>query len=169
MNRDQHVTPFQLSFVLLGCIFRNAKSNECSGNATDGTADRTLELARKHRVPAPELMRAAASALREYAWPGNIRELRNVVERLCLLRSGKPVRVSDLPLAIQAAAPGARESSSNGSPTLEVKLDQPLDETVDRIIEAAVLLEQGNRSRAARRLGIGLRTVQRRLRKGDRA
>jgi DNA-binding NtrC family response regulator len=129
----------------------------------------TLELARKHRVPAPELMRAAASALREYAWPGNIRELRNVVERLCLLRSGKPVRVSDLPLAIQAAAPGARESSSNGSPTLEVKLDQPLDETVDRIIEAAVLLEQGNRSRAARRLGIGLRTVQRRLRKGDRA
>jgi transcriptional regulator with PAS, ATPase and Fis domain len=54
----------------------------------------TLELARKHRVPAPELMRAAASALREYAWPGNIRELRNVGERLCLLRSAQRHRQS---------------------------------------------------------------------------
>jgi DNA-binding NtrC family response regulator len=121
------------------------------------------ELTKKHRVPAPQLTRAAASALREYGWPGNIRELRNVVEQLCLLRGGKSVRVLDLPPAIQAAAESVREAAAAGAPTLEIRLDRPLDDSVDRIIEAAVELEGGNRSQAARRLGIGLRTVQRRL------
>jgi transcriptional regulator with PAS, ATPase and Fis domain len=131
-------------------------------------AELTLELTTKHRVPAPDLTRAAAAALRDYTWPGNIRELRNVVEQLCLLRGGKSVRVADLPTVVQAAAPGMGGPSPFGSPTLEIKLDQPLDDAVDRIIEAAVHLEQGNRSRAARRLGIGLRTVQRRLRSAAR-
>jgi len=40
---------------------------------------------------------------------------------------------------------------------------RPLEENVDRIIEATLALEGGNRSRTARRLGIGLRTLQRRL------
>ena len=128
----------------------------------------TAELTKKHQVKAPELTRGAAFALRQYAWPGNIRELRNVVEQLCLLRPGKPVRASDLPSALQGATPGARASSANGPPTLEVRLDRPLEESVDRIIEAAVELERGNRSEAAHRLGIGLRTVQRRLRRAVR-
>jgi DNA-binding NtrC family response regulator len=126
-------------------------------------AELTQELTRKHRVPAPELTRAAAFALRVYAWPGNIRELRNAVEKLCLLRGGKAVRLMDLPAAIQAVAPGAREAAKSPSTTLEIHLDRPLDDSIDRIIEAAVALERGNRSQAARRLGIGLRTVQRRL------
>jgi DNA-binding NtrC family response regulator len=44
-----------------------------------------------------------------------------------------------------------------------VQLDRPLEETIDDIIEAAVAFDGGNRSAAARRLGIGLRTIQRRL------
>ena len=119
----------------------------------------TAQLTSKHRVAAPELTRGAAAALRQYDWPGNIRELRNVVEQLCLLRAGRPVRVADLPAPIQA---GARANSA--AATLEVRLDQPLVDTIDRIIEAAVALENGNRARAARRLGLGLRTVQRHLR-----
>jgi len=128
-------------------------------------AELTAELAQKHRVAPPRLTRKAAARLREHAWPGNIRELRNVVEQLCLLRGGKAVRLADLPPALRAAST-ARPSPSGASdaPTVDVRLDRPLDEAIDRIIEAALALENGNRSRAAERLGIGVRTIQRRVR-----
>ncbi len=119
------------------------------------------ELTARHRTPAPRLNRAAMAALRNYRWPGNIRELRNVIEQLCLLRGGKIVRPSDLPPALQAAS--AHEPLPAGSTALDVSLDRPLEENIDRIIEATLALERGNRTRAARRLGIGLRTLQRRL------
>ena len=53
---------------------------------------------------------------------------------------------------------GASKRTREG---FEVRLDQPLEETIDRILRAALALEGGNRSRAARRLSIGLRTMQR--------
>jgi transcriptional regulator with PAS, ATPase and Fis domain len=121
----------------------------------------------KHRVQAPRITRAAVAALHEYGWPGNIRELKNVVEQLCVLRSGKPARVEDLPVSIRVALSN-RDRSTPPSHTLEVSLDRPLAESVDDIIEAAIALEGGNRSRAARRLEIGLRTVQRRLGSSER-
>ena len=119
----------------------------------------------KHRVEAPRLTRAARTVLHQHAWPGNIRELRNVVEQLCLLRSGKAVHPADLPAPLRST-----DESRHPAPvppvedTLVVRLDQPLQGSIDRIIEASVALAGGNRSVAARRLGIGLRTVQRRLR-----
>jgi len=127
-------------------------------------AELTAELARKHRVEPPRLTRQAAARLREHTWPGNIRELRNVVEQLCLLRSGKAVRVADLPPALHAAAGTGRRDDGAEESAFVVRLDRPLDETVERIIEAALTLEKGNRSRAAARLGIGVRTIQRHLR-----
>ncbi|HEY8945286.1 MAG TPA: sigma 54-interacting transcriptional regulator, partial [Polyangiaceae bacterium] len=128
------------------------------------TNELIAQMVSKHRVRTPGWTRSARAALRSYSWPGNIRELRNVVEQMCLLRSGKSVRAADLPSAIQASLGARSEAPDAASPTLEVRLDRPLDETIDRIIEAAVTREHGNRSMAARRLGIGLRTVQRRLR-----
>jgi transcriptional regulator with PAS, ATPase and Fis domain len=120
------------------------------------------ELAHKHAVKAPKLTRAALAAFQSYGWPGNVRELRNVLEQLCLLRPGRSVRAADLPPAITLAEPHATNAPSPPR-TLEISLDDPLDASVDRIIQAAVALERGNRSRAADRLGIGLRTVQRKL------
>jgi DNA-binding NtrC family response regulator len=121
------------------------------------------EMASKHAVVPPRLGRQAIAALRSYAWPGNIRELRNVVEQLCLLRSGKHIRASDLPPIVQGAPSEHLPGHDSPPGSVVVKLDRPLDETIDDIIEAAVALDGGNRSAAARRLGIGLRTIQRRL------
>jgi len=118
----------------------------------------------KHRVEAPRLTRAARKVLRDHVWPGNIRELRNVVEQLCLLRSGKVVHPADLPPAISGGKGARTPSAAPLENTLAVRLDQPLEDAIDQIIEASVALANGNRSIAARRLGIGLRTVQRRLR-----
>jgi len=46
---------------------------------------------------------------------------------------------------------------------IQLRLDQPLEEIVQRVLRAALDLERGNRAREARRLGISLRTVQRYL------
>ena len=124
------------------------------------------EIAAKHRVPAARFTRAVMAALRGYSWPGNVRELRNVIELVCLLRSGRAVRLADLPPRIQtiAARPAVRDAARrSGQPVIEVRLDRSLREAVDQIIHAAIELEDGSQARAAARLGIGLRTVQRHL------
>ncbi len=125
------------------------------------------QAAARHGTKPPRLTRTTLAALRDYLWPGNVRELRNTIELLCLLREGKQARVRDLPEAIQLAArpasapttaPGAVTDDSN---VIEVRLDHPLEATIDRILRAALEREGGNRSRAARRLGLSLRTMQR--------
>jgi transcriptional regulator with PAS, ATPase and Fis domain len=124
------------------------------------------EVAAKHRVVPGRLTRSAVSALRAYAWPGNVRELRNVIELACLLRAGRAIRFVDLPLRVQNAAPLRAERNPDvraRSQTMQVRLDRSLDETIDQIIQAAVEIEGGSQSRAAERLRIGLRTVQRHL------
>ncbi|MBX3191268.1 MAG: sigma-54-dependent Fis family transcriptional regulator [Labilithrix sp.] len=120
-------------------------------------AQLTREICDKHETKPPRYTRAANAALRAYAWPGNVRELRNVVELVCLLREGKPARLRDLPEAVQRAA----RPSITTRETLEIRLDRSLHETVDDVVRAALALEGGNRSRAAQRLGISLRTMQR--------
>jgi transcriptional regulator with PAS, ATPase and Fis domain len=121
------------------------------------------EFVAKHRVSSPLLARSTRAALRRYAWPGNVRELRNVIEHLCLFRGGRAARPEHLPEPMRAALQSEPEPSARRPATLEVQLDQPLSNTIDAVIEAAVSLHDGNRSVAARKLGIGLRTVQRRL------
>ena len=122
------------------------------------------ELSAFHGVKPPKLGRTALAALQRYGWPGNVRQLRNAMERTCLLRPGLPVRVQDLPRALSAGAAAASKQR-----TLEVSLDQPLERTVHRLLLAALEIEGGNRSRAARRLGVSLRTVQRHLARAEKA
>jgi DNA-binding NtrC family response regulator len=119
------------------------------------------ELSAFHGVPPPKLGRAALAALHGYTWPGNVRQLRNAIERLCLLRPDKVVRIVDLPPALQ------RGSSPKGPPvnkrSIEIPFDQPLDQTLHQVLRAVLAAEGGNRTRTAQRLGVSLRTVQRHL------
>jgi DNA-binding NtrC family response regulator len=127
------------------------------------------ELSARHGVRAPKFARAAFAALRAYDWPGNVRELRNVVEVLCLLREGRLARIRDLPEVIGQALPNAPAPAvDSDKDIIEVCLSRPLDQTIDQILEAALALEGGNRSRAARRLGVSLRTMQRHAARGPR-
>jgi DNA-binding NtrC family response regulator len=116
----------------------------------------------KHGTTPPRLTRATMAALRAYAWPGNVRELRNAVELLCILREGRQARVRDLPRAVQVALPKGTPANGAAKPdVVEVRLDQPLDHSIERILQAALEAEGGNRSRAARRVSVSLRTMQR--------
>jgi DNA-binding NtrC family response regulator len=123
------------------------------------------ELSAKHSVRPPKLTRSAMATLGTYPWPGNIRELRNVIQLMCLLRPGKQIRPIDLPVPLRehAASRGLTRGRRVTGARLEVSLDQPLEEIIRQVLEGALALEDGNRSRAARRLGISLRTVQRHL------
>ena len=120
------------------------------------------QLAARHGLAPARLTRAALAQLRRHSWPGNIRELRNVLELAAVMRAGKRVRVEDLPAALQASAPAADPPAlATAAARLELTLDQPLRRSIAQIIEAALELEQGSQARAARRLGISSRTIQR--------
>jgi transcriptional regulator with PAS, ATPase and Fis domain len=89
------------------------------------------------RVEVPTVTGAALQCLQEYAWPGNIRELRNVVERLVVRDPGRPVDVDDLPQEVRIAfVRGSDRALTHpmADPALEVVLDALPSETVaDRL------------------------------------
>jgi transcriptional regulator with PAS, ATPase and Fis domain len=109
-----------------------------------------------HDCVRPRLTRSARAALLAHDWPGNVRQLRNAIEFVTILREGKTIRVQDLPASL--APP--RDAAS--IPTFAVDLDQPLSTTIDRIIARVIDEEAGSLPRAARRLGVSIRTLQRR-------
>ncbi len=78
------------------------------------SAIRTSALRSGRHLPA--LTDEALAALVAYPWPGNVRELFNVMERAVLLAGGDRLTPADLPEAIAALAPGAREAGPAGAP-----------------------------------------------------
>jgi len=125
------------------------------------------QLSARHGLEPVRMSRQALALLRGHPWPGNIRELRNVLELLAVLRPGRRVRAEDLPAALRANARGAVPTGAAAQGSVEVPLDQPLSDSIAQIIAATLALENGNRTRAARRLGISTRTVQRHLSAGE--
>jgi DNA-binding NtrC family response regulator len=116
------------------------------------------QLSAIHDVVPPVFVRSTRAALAAYDWPGNVRELRNVVQLLCILREGKTVRLQDLPPAIRQ---GRTDPDSQGD-SIVVATNRPLDEIMDLVIDAAIRAEHGNLTRAAQRLKVSVRTLQRR-------
>jgi DNA-binding NtrC family response regulator len=105
----------------------------------------------------------ALAALENARWDGNVRELRNLVESLVVLSHGGTLRQEDLPPPHRAAAAapvnasrGSGEAGGDGEP-------KTMDAIERDAILAALKDTKGNRERAARQLGIGLRTLQRKI------
>jgi DNA-binding NtrC family response regulator len=124
------------------------------------------QLSARHGVVPPKFSRQAKAAFLRYDWPGNVRELRNVVETVCLLRAGKQVRLRDLPESMLIRQEGASGPEAAGDALLTLTVDRPLDELVERIIEMTLAQENGSVTRAAARLRISTRTIQRHLSSG---
>lgn len=104
--------------------------------------------------PRIELAADAQRALEAYRWPGNIREMRNVLERAVLLGSRHEVRASDLSFDVRGRAPAAATSESD---TLT------LEEVQRRHIIRALELANGRVDVAASRLGVPRSTLYQRL------
>jgi DNA-binding NtrC family response regulator len=126
------------------------------------------QLSARHGVRPPKLTRRAKALLLQYDWPGNVRELRNVVETLCLLKEGRQVRPKDLPDGIRLQTPSdARAGTvSVRSGELVLDLDDGLESLTRQIIEAALDAENGSTIRAAAKLKVSPRTLQRHVATG---
>jgi DNA-binding NtrC family response regulator len=108
------------------------------------------------KIPANHLKR-----LIEYTWPGNVRELRNVIERASFLFPGDTIQAADLLLANKTNA--APEAPTALSSSMDENSIQPLEELVGNYITQAMNICSGNKSLAARKLGISLSTLKRKL------
>ncbi len=107
------------------------------------------------------LSREAADWLRGYAYPGNVRELRNILERACLLCDGDEIRLQHLPLELATARP--LQTSSAGHPP--AKRAFPDRDSVS--FDEAVRNFEGSRKALASHLGLSERTLYRRLKTVD--
>ena len=105
----------------------------------------------------PELTSAAAQALRRYHWPGNIRELRNVLERTILCRGGDVIDEGDLCFD-GAYGPPAEEAMQGGSALT-------LEEVMRRHIFQVLGAEEGDVQRAAQVLGIPKSSLYQKIKK----
>jgi two-component system response regulator FlrC len=104
-----------------------------------------------YRRPARRFEPEARDRLLAHGWPGNVRELQNVVERAVILEPGEAIRSA----AIRFADGPSASVASGGEGVLE-RLER---DAIQRVLEQV----DGNRRRAARVLGISLRTLQYRL------
>ncbi len=104
------------------------------------------------------LTREARDALLKYEYPGNIRELENLVERAVVLTRSDVLDLDDLPVALPEAAPTATPSTP-GSLTAE------LEALERRMIEDALARADGVQTRAAELLGIGERALRYKLKR----
>lgn len=127
-------------------------------------------------------------ALQQYDWPGNVRELLNIVERMMVLGDKAQIEIDDLPSYIRSGPtnrtvgavsheiPGggtaagfvASKATNAGASTAPATLDQALSslslaELENKAIAAALVRFNNNRTRAAKALGISVRTLQRKL------
>jgi len=115
-------------------------------------------LADRYQLATAELAPEAVAALTAYSWPGNIRELENVLARALALRSGQSITLRDLPPEISRAAPAAASSG-----LLEREPTLPLSEVERRYILRVLESTHGNKLKAAEVLGIDRSTLHRKL------
>jgi DNA-binding NtrC family response regulator len=115
-------------------------------------------LAKELGRPMPRVSAVAMKKLTSYGWPGNIRELRNVLERAMLTLRGPEIRSEDLILDVAAPVP----TSAGLLPTGEWDI-RPLDEVISRYVAAAVEVAGGNVRKAARQLKISPSTLYARM------
>jgi DNA-binding NtrC family response regulator len=102
----------------------------------------------------------ALERLTQHGWPGNIRELRNVVHRALLLRKGQMIDIADLSFDPD---PSARAGEPVGEFIPGMTLEQMLQRLEREIVESALRRFNNNRERVARELGVARSTLFKRL------
>ena len=102
----------------------------------------------------------ALRRLEGYSWPGNVRELENVIERTVVLARSGRIDAIDLPEEVGGVKPPPRDA------ILDL-VGTPLADVEQRLLEETLRITGGNKTQAAKLLGIDVRTVARKLERQD--
>ena len=94
------------------------------------------------------------SAMIKYNWPGNIRELKNCVESAVVMCTGTQIKIEDLPNSVRA---------KSEEHTIQIPVGITMDEAEKIIIQENLAANNGNKSKTADMLGIGRKTLHRKL------
>jgi two-component system response regulator HydG len=132
------------------------------------------QFAKRHSKTIKGMSLAARMKLGSYDWPGNVRQLRNVVESMVVVDCDELLDVDDLPLELEPAtaadtsvaldASGAAAASAGDMPAgLAALVGRRLEEVERILITETLKLTGGNREQAAELLGIGERTLYRKI------
>ena len=98
--------------------------------------------------------KASKAAMIKYTWPGNIRELKNAVESAVVMCTGEEIKLEDLPRALR---------SQGEEKVISIPIGIKMDEAEKIIIQENLAANKGNKSRTADILGIGRKTLHRKL------
>lgn len=125
-----------------------------------------LSLHARKRGKAVRVDSEAMAIMERYSWPGNVREVENLVERLVLLNENGTVRPSDLPdYVIHNARPDHQTTAQVSLPSEGVDLDGVLEKIENGFIQQALERSKGNKTLAAELLNLNRTTFIERLRK----
>jgi len=108
--------------------------------------------------PLKKLTSSTKALFLDYPWPGNIRELKSVIESAVMVSDGDYITISDLPMNLQHYATGRREE-------IGTRAIRNIEEGERSVIEEALRQTNGNKAKAAEALGISTRTLYRKLEK----
>ena len=112
--------------------------------------------AQKNQKPMRGFAPAALERLESYAWPGNVRELENAVERAVVLSRGTTVELDDLPESVRGGPPGSDRH-------IVIPVGMPMEEIELKVIHETLRHTKGDKTLAAKLLGIAARTIYRKL------
>jgi DNA-binding NtrC family response regulator len=116
-------------------------------------------------MAAPRLTPEALDWLGSYTFPGNVRELKNLIERALIASSGKPIERKHVQVSVTPAPAGSTREVRAASPAF-AHLPLNLDEAENALIQRALEQTQGNVAEAARLLGVNRSRIYRRFPQG---
>jgi two-component system response regulator HydG len=121
------------------------------------------QFAKRHGKQIKGVSLAARVKLGSYPWPGNVRQLRNVVESMVVVDCDETLDVDDLPLELEPDVAATATGPVDTATGLQALVGKPLDEVERIFITETLKLTGGNREQAAALLGIGERTLYRKI------
>jgi DNA-binding NtrC family response regulator len=117
------------------------------------------EFARENNKPIADFTADAMELLMNYSWPGNVRELRTAIEHAVVLCRGERISARDLPASVREGSASAAVDPQR----VLARNDLTVKEAEKQLIIRALKETQGNRTLAARKIGMSRRTLHRKL------